>query len=437
MPVVSRELDWDVDGASLFGKVINRGMKVDGSKIYINVSPRLVLPAVDTTGHVFENWFEGGVWCYTPKNKLHHQYCHTATLRVSNTIATSAVDTTNNIITVSSAPYTGTPILYDSSNSTVLGGLTNRVKYYAIYLTSTTIQLATTRQNALDGVAIDLTSTGNSAQLLIFLPNRDFGGSTLGGNGLTVDASCAITLVANKELVYRTNAYRVMFGTKIGKNAVNGVYGLAVATFGQENRGYFITPKLNANGIVDSFQNITVKFRGVDTVDDKIIIKYRNIERTDLLTGIDLALSMTATWVNNQMFTTTADLSAVKVGDEVSFHSGTGSGYIAHITAISLASSTYTVSINEVIENSIAGETVAFVIENWNRCLGEITTADVAYFTNDNGDRYISNGGAKTFNLTLPSDSSKWVEIKVEVRGEDVIVEELLVNNRPYKTFIV
>jgi hypothetical protein len=437
-PIYYKDVDWDVNGSSYLGRVINRGMRVDGESIYINVSPKIILPSVDTTGHIFENYFEGGVWVYNPKNKLHHSYCHTSSLRVSNTIATSAVNTTDNIITVTSAPVTGTPVIYDSSSGTAIGELINRTKYYVIYVTSTTIQLATTYQNALDGTAIDLTGTGNNSQLLIYIPNRDFGGSNLGGVTINTDSGSAITFVANKELCYRTNASNVMFGVGIGKTTIDGDFGLAVATWGQENRGFLMTSKLQSGSIVDNFQNVTIKYRNVRIAEDKIIVKYRTLERNDTLTGIDQALTMTATWVNTTRFTTTADLSSAKKGDEVSFHSGSGSGYMVHIESISSNAGTYTVNLDEIVQNVTGGDTVGFVIENWNK-IGTITNTSSAVtdnesFTNDNGDRYIGIGGVKTFSL---AKTCKQMEIKLELRGEDVAIEDLMVNNIPFKRFIV
>lgn len=431
-PIFYKNDAWDYDGDSVLGRVINRGMVVDGDLIYINVSPRILVPSGDTAGHIFESYFEGGVWCFDPEIKLHKRYSHTGSLRTTETIATGSVNTTTDVITVASAPESGTPVIYDSGGSTVLGGLVHREKYYVIYVTPTTIQLATSRTNAIADAAIDLTGTGNSAQSLVYIPNRDFGGSTLGGNGQLVDSGSAVALAWNGGSAYRNNITKVIFGTRIGTNTVAGVYGLAVASFGQENRGHVITAKATAQGLKDSFQNISIKFGEMKTEEEGLVIKYRFLDRVDKLSGIDQALSMTATWVNNQTFTTTADISSAKVGDEVAFHSGTGSGYTAHITAIS-GTSTYTVTIDEVIRNAVGGETVGFVIENWVK-LGTITTDDCESFTNANGDRYASAGGAKTFSVM---GQSKQMEIKIELRGEDVRVEEILINNKPLSAYMV
>lgn len=432
-PIFYKPDAWDNDGDAVLGRVINRGMVVDKDYIYINASPRILLPNGDTAGHIFENYFEGGVWCYDPEAKLHKKYSHTGSLRTTETIATSAVNTTDNIITVATGQPTGTPVIYDSGGSTILGGLVHRKKYYAIYLTSTTIKLASTKANAVAGTAIDLTGTGNNAQSLIWIPNRDFGGSTLGGNGQLVDSGSAIAIAFNGGNAYRNNISQVIFGTRIGTSTIAGVYGLAVGAFGQENRGHFITAKINSANITEHFQNVTLKFSGVKTEEDVIVAKYRFVDRVDELGGIDQALSKTATWVNNQSFTTTADISLAEINDEVAFHSGSGSGYTAHITDISLNGGTYTVTIDERIQNITGGDTVGFVIENWNK-LGSITTDDCQSFTNLNGDRYISDGGSRTFSVV---GQSKVMEIKVELRGEDVRVEEILINNKPLSAYMV
>lgn len=435
LPVYAKDVEWDLDGSSPLGRVIHRGMVVDKDLIYINVSPRILLKSTDTAAHILENWFEGGVWCYDPKVGLYHRYSHTSSLRSKETIATSSVNATTNIITVASAPVTGTPTMYDSAGGTAMGGLVNRTKYYAIYVSATTIKLATTRANALVETAIDITGTGNSSQFLVYLPNRDFGGSPLGGDTVALDSGCAITLIANRANTFKSDATRVLFGTGTGATTTTLAYGLAVASYGQENRGHVVTVKANSVSLTDTFQNFTIKYSGVKTAEDVIIPKYRFIERTDTLTGIDQALTQTATWLNTTKFTTTADISAAKVGDEISFHSGSGSGYTAHISALSLSGATYTVTVDEIIQNITGGDTVAFVIENWNKCNDPITTADNDYFTNANGDRYASDSGVKTFSF-VNGGKSKWVELKIELRGEDVRLEEILINNKPFQTFI-
>lgn len=79
----------------------------------------------------------------------------------SQSFATTAVNTTTEVITLTSAASfpTATPIIF-SSTGTVPTGLTAGVTYYSIYASSTTIKVATTAANANAGTAIDLTGTG-------------------------------------------------------------------------------------------------------------------------------------------------------------------------------------------------------------------------------------------------------------------------------------
>ena len=60
-------------------------------------------------------------------------------------------------VTANNSVYTGTPVLYTAS-STPIGGLTSNTTYYAITVSSTIVQLATTLANAVAGTAITLTS---------------------------------------------------------------------------------------------------------------------------------------------------------------------------------------------------------------------------------------------------------------------------------------
>ena len=104
-------------------------------------------------------------------------------LNSSYTVASgSDVNTSTDVLTFnptsSSDPhdidFTGREVIYSSTSSSAIGGLTVGTKYYAIVKSSTTIQLATTYENAIDGVAINLTGAGSGNQVFTieneFLP---------------------------------------------------------------------------------------------------------------------------------------------------------------------------------------------------------------------------------------------------------------------------
>lgn len=86
-----------------------------------------------------------------------------------HTIATSAVNTSNEQITITGHGFsTGDTLLYDNGGGTALAGLSDDTVYYVIKVDANTIKLATNSTNATAGTAINLTGTGNNAQTLTY-----------------------------------------------------------------------------------------------------------------------------------------------------------------------------------------------------------------------------------------------------------------------------
>lgn len=431
LPIAFTDEQWDVSGSTVQGRVISRGVVVDTDKIYVHVSPSIFLNTNASNSPQLFDWFPGGVWCYDPEVGFYQKYSNSSSLRTQTSdITTANVDTATDIITTTSVPTTGTPVIYDNGSGTNIGGLTHRAKYYVIYVTNTTLKLATTWQNAMDGVAIDLTGTGNNAQFLVYLPNRDFGGNSKELSSSIVGSASAILLLKPQSSVipHKSDAFDMLFGGRIGGTVINGEYVLDAIATKQENRGFIVTQKLQATSVKDTWQNVGIKFSGIKDYEDKIIVKYRVCERNDLMNTVDKDNSQTATWVNNQKFTTTGDLSEAKVGDEIYFHAGSGAGYLAHITAISESGGTYTVDIDEIIQNTSDDNTATFTIANWTK-IGTITVSDVDKFTDLNNNNYSSIAGLKEFNV---GKNSRWIQLKIELRGEDVRIEEIYINNKSF-----
>lgn len=429
LPIYYTTLLYSQQGNSLTGSTSHRGMIVVGDSIYINLLALLQVSGSNDLQPFFLNTFPGGIWCYDPAVGLYHKHKISADLRLkTDAVTTANVNTTTEIITVAgqTVPATGTPVIYDSANTTAIGGLTHRKKYYVIYQSDTTMKLATTKALADAGTAINLTGTGNNAQYFVFCPNRDFGG----------DRSSQSTAIAamNLKTPHRSDGATLLFGATIFKTAAGtSVQTLNALVDTQESRGVFVTPRLDASGIEDNFTKVTVKFKGVKTAEDVIVAKYQFVEREDSLKYLDVARTLTGTWSDANTFTSTAStLSAAKVGDEVTIHSGSGMGYTLHISAISEAGGTYTIDFEESAQNVVAAQTFIFTVENWEK-MGTVTTSDVTSFTNNNGDIITGNGGAKTFDIAKNSTTMK---LKFELRGEDVTIEDILVNNQPMKNFI-
>jgi len=120
------------------------------------------------------NRFGRGVWeeCPGPgldvkfdKDTMPLQLTRVTELNVTHTVATSAVDTSAETITITAhGKATGTPVYYSNGGGTTLAGLTNNTAYYCIKIDDNTIKLATNLANAEAGTAINLTGTGNNAQ---------------------------------------------------------------------------------------------------------------------------------------------------------------------------------------------------------------------------------------------------------------------------------
>jgi hypothetical protein len=103
--------------------------------------------------------------------------------------------------------------------------------------------------------------------------------------------------------------------------------------------GYFVSRWIMADEIKDMWQTIVLKYRQFLTSGDSITLKYRIREVAPT--------EATITWTSTSSFTSTTDISAYVVGDEVEVIQGTGSGKCAHISTISSNAGTYTVTLDD------------------------------------------------------------------------------------------
>lgn len=437
LPIYYKDLDWDVlGGGGAFNartpRVLHRGMVVEGDLIFVNLSGLINNSTNDSNAPRYLADFPSGVWCYDPEVGLYHRHSFSGSLRtVTDAVTTANVNTGTGLITVAGAtvPATGTPVLYDDGSTgtgTALAPLEFREKYFVIRVSDTTMRLATTRENAVAGTAITLTGTGNDLQYFVFLSNRDFGGVASSSGG----AICLLRK-GNDPGPLRSDGFRVIFGGYAGATTTELISVLNVAAEKQENRGHFTTAKVLSTKIVDDFMNLTVRYAGLGTDEDAIRVKFRVVGREDELQRENTNHEKTATWVDENTFTTTADLDTAEVGDEVEFSRGSGAGYIAHIVSLTDNSGTWTVVIDEDVQNITAGDTALFYVGNW-QLLGEITSASNRVFTTKNSDTYTSEGGAVTF---VVNEKGEWIQFKIELRGEDVSIYDILINNKTFSDF--
>jgi transcription antitermination factor NusG len=414
-PIYFTDENWSnvfIETLSIRNPISHRGMLSDGNNIYFTLNAKNINIADDRNRPQWTNIMPSGVWCYNPKVGLTTKHTiGSGTVSRTNAITTGNVDTSTDVITIAgaTAPVTGTPCFYNAGsvgNGTVIGGLKTGWRYFIIKVTDSTIKLATTKENAENGTAINLTGTGNNDQYITCHPNISFGGITnsatcLFKNGLLGVAGRAYT---NRILV--GGHIQVGTDTSLARASLHGIVSY------QENRGYYISPKIMSSEVTDNMVNMIVKHKLLKNPEDKFIVKYRNVERVmpSYITANDSAI----TWTATDTFTSTNDLSDVLVGDEVEITSGAGAGYLAHVTSIEESSGTYTVEIDETIENISVNDRAFAVFDNWTK-IKTVTSADA------------------TNHFEAPvAKQSTWTQFKIDIRGIDTTIEEIIFNNQVF-----
>ena len=187
-----------------------------------------------------------------------------------------------------------------------------------------------------------------------------------------------------------------------------------------QNRGVFTLQRIDSYSADETWQSVGIKFSKVYSSEDKIILKYKVRDRNGLPFTTGNISGSDVTWTSTTTFTSVdTKFANVLVGDEVTLLSKTGAGSSAHISTISLATGTYTVTLDEAIGNSSG--TTSILVEPWIK-LGTVTSAD-------------QDKGFKVFSL-LSKNIARAISIKGELRGEDVEVEEIVVSSNENIKFI-
>lgn len=349
-----------------------------------------------------------GLWCYDPDVGLYNKSSNSiSTVVIDSSVTTGDVNTTTNQITTPAAPVTGTEAIYRNGGGSSISPLESESKYFVIKIDATHIQLAETIADAIAGTAIDLTTTGNNAQDIIFFPNVDFG-------QYFITKGTALQVI-DRPVAYPQYGIDFIWGSELAtrnNSTLNGYLGTVSPTV--ESRGYFITPKIYSKDVTDVFNHVDLKFSPFTSGLDKIIIKYRTQDdKRDTISFEDGSWS--ATWTSSTTFTSTeTELADTIVGDEIEILRGAAAGLLAHIDAISENAGTYTITIDETYDNYAAGDASYFVARNW-----------IKWETIEYGD----SNAEQCFIFDQIGKSGKFIQLKVELRGVNVRIEELLVDN--------
>lgn len=381
---------WDTNNASR-GHIFNRGMVSVGDCIYLNVNGEV------DSGHIPE--MKSGIWCFDPKVGLHHYTSNTTDLWVSDNFSVS-----NSVITTSSAHGL---IVGDTVVFTTLSGLTgisNSTLYYAIPVSSTTLQVAYNRKDAFDGVAVTITGT-KSAGTIEYCPNTNFGemhGSQAGAIAVTNYLDAPLKL-------FNSN---IIWGAALKNNAGTERSVLSVVS-DRYNVAWFSTQRIYTDNIKSVWKSLYPFFTGVYYSVEKIIVKLQQKERPSLPSR-----TVSGSWVSSNTINTT-DLyikNIIEAGDEVVFADGYGGGRTAHIVSIDTTSSTV-VSLVVDEDYGVAAGSSTFYVTGFKKMQTISHTREEDGFSKVTLDR-----------------KAPWVQVKVELRGFNPAVSMLELTNSTDKS---
>jgi len=403
LPIYATNIEW-ADAQNDYSRIANRAVITDGDLVYINLSSL----TQDGRFKMLPN-FPSGIWCYDDSNgALYHKYSPSfskrQTLNYNNFTFNAATDTFTLTSGNLNEVITGMPMFFEGSASDITGLKSGGVAYYIIKLSSTQFKVANTYANALAGTAIDIAGTSLLGVEFYVIKINDYGFS-LYGNRMS-------TLVLNSQICDSRYLGRVCMTAELGSKQTISTPRTVFSVISPylPNRGYFITPRLNSANVTDQHNLLSLKFKPLG-VEDKIILKYKTKDRKNYPKSSVEYSSVTGVWTSTTVFTTTADLSDTVAGDEIEIIAGVGSGHIAHISTISEASGTYTVTLSDAFPFAVANDQMYFIVDNWTY-LDTITSANTEHY-------YTAQIGA----------SGKFMQVKVEMRGIGVTIEELQIDN--------
>ena len=172
-------------------------------------------------------------------------------------------------------------------------------------------------------------------------------------------------------------------------------------------RGSLTTTFLPAESAQDTFQDISYRFRALPS-GDKIIGKSRTGKKANM------PFIASITWTSTTTFTSTdSNFQYAVVGDEIEGMMGKGASTSAHISAISEAGGTYTVTLEEAI--GFSSGTAKVKVDNFKK-LGVISAQDT------NQDNLV------------PMDTGAEIQVKTEMRFTgDIDLNDVTITSKGHK----
>lgn len=236
-------------------------------------------------------------------------------------------------------------------------------------------------------------------------------GSMLGSAGTIGKNISSNTLIAS--------ASPYVGGTNWNSNQTNGIFiqipnDTQTSSAGR-NRGYFITPYLPAQDAEEMFEALWLKFKKFANSNNSIVVKWRTTEPLFNSSAQDQSgnalklMNAPGAWASTTTFTCKVP-TGVSVGDEVEILSGDNSGCSFAISALSGTPDNSTLLTVTIAETAPTSSTDTFVcrFDNWKT---ETAITD-------------STIGNKRVPFTATAHG-EFIQLKVELRGYDVMIDEL------------
>jgi hypothetical protein len=411
LPFFYESVTWgDVQANNVLG---DSPMVVEGDVIYIHLALEL-----NDFGKREERMLPNtpaGIWCFDPKVGLYHKWSPSISTAYVNFVDGSNVNTSTDEFTVTAGVFGAETIpatggIARLTETAGIGGLTINEDYYIIKTSSTTFKLAETRELALTGIAIDITSASSGSNFFWMYDLVDYGTSYYSAAG-------ALGFTGDNSPVYDT----ILAGARLYSTSLSNIDLMSMGVPFLENRGWMISPKIFPESVTDTIQKLYLKFRPLDD-NDSFIVKFRGKE----VIGLPVSSSgLSATWTGANEFYTLQNLAAAKTyldagGDiECEIVAGAGGGVMSQVSSIVEEDGTYAVVLADNVLGVSAGLKSEFIMNNWK--VFETITSET---------KTASDGFAE-----VPvSSPGKFTQFKVELRGNPCLEEMQIITTSQIKS---
>lgn len=245
-----------------------------------------------------------------------------------------------------------------------------------------------------------------------FSPQQDSAAVVDQGQVAIKEVGAMFTLFDDEELNDRDDQGDFFVGFAYSEDNSTTRYAVAV----HDKRGFkrsiakaavVTLPQIQSEQVQETWQKFVTMIKPMVNATDKLVVKYR----TQCFDAVETDI----TWVDTTSFTSTdaawSDIMTNTQADapvdyEVEGLSGDGGGMLSHITGITEASGTYTITLDETITGATT-RTARVRVDRWDK-LGETTIDD------------------KSFKIFKPDVISTWIQPRIFILGKDIELERIL-----------